>query len=565
MRRAIGTRRAAGLLVVGATVAGGLLGGGGCLQILGDDRTFVLGGAGAGGGTTTSGGTGGVGGTGGTGGMMTTDTCTPDEKRACYSGAQGTEGVGNCKAGEQTCEEDGLGWGACQGEVTPTAEDPKVVGDEACDGYASGEEVWSGVYGGLDLQTAFDLAFDPTTDNLLVVGAYDGSLKLDGITLDPPAQAGLVYPGFLAKFRSNGGVESGDGPIATLTGILVTPTGETVVAGFSDGLNPLAGQTIGGHFIAKLTKEGQLSWVRSRQSNITVGMRMAFALDGNVLVLGSFTGTVDWSDNGSLLTSKGTDDVFLLKLDIASGNLLWAQQLGESNDDLASAVAVDPAGNIFVGMNFDGSFTHVPGKSVTSDGAGDSGMVAKLSPDGNAEWAVALQGTQNQVVHALAIGPGGEVFVTGKFDGTMELKDPANTITALPGTGSNDLFVMRLTANGQFAWAHALGATDGIITGLAVGQDGDVFCAGMFGGTADLGGGALATNVTMDGFVGRLSGSGTHLWSKDFGSVTGYNLLALKLGEKTLALATSANGSLNFGAGPLLTVETDVVVAVLGR
>ena len=51
--------------------------------------------------------------------------------RSCYTGAAGTQGVGLCKAGSQTCSAGA--WGACVGEVIPVAEtcDSK---DNDCDG-----------------------------------------------------------------------------------------------------------------------------------------------------------------------------------------------------------------------------------------------------------------------------------------------------------------------------------------------------------------------------------------------------------------------------------------------
>ena len=52
--------------------------------------------------------------------------CAPGTVQACYAGPAGTEGVGVCAAGQHTCNADGLGWGACNGQVLP--------GDEACDG-----------------------------------------------------------------------------------------------------------------------------------------------------------------------------------------------------------------------------------------------------------------------------------------------------------------------------------------------------------------------------------------------------------------------------------------------
>jgi len=53
----------------------------------------------------------------------------------CYSGPRGTEGVGLCRAGVQTCDNSGMPTGPCIGEVQPIAEacDPGQK-DEDCDG-----------------------------------------------------------------------------------------------------------------------------------------------------------------------------------------------------------------------------------------------------------------------------------------------------------------------------------------------------------------------------------------------------------------------------------------------
>ena len=59
--------------------------------------------------------------------------CTPGETRACYSGPEGTQAVGTCRAGTQTCT--GGFWGACAGQVAPT---PEVCNglDDDCSGAA---------------------------------------------------------------------------------------------------------------------------------------------------------------------------------------------------------------------------------------------------------------------------------------------------------------------------------------------------------------------------------------------------------------------------------------------
>ncbi|NIN69009.1 MAG: hypothetical protein GTO63_30850 [Anaerolineae bacterium] len=70
--------------------------------------------------------------------VCTDDACvgnacenTPVDPRPCYTGPAGTEGVGICQAGTETCS--GNAWGECVGEVTPEAEICDGL-DNDCDG-----------------------------------------------------------------------------------------------------------------------------------------------------------------------------------------------------------------------------------------------------------------------------------------------------------------------------------------------------------------------------------------------------------------------------------------------
>lgn len=60
-------------------------------------------------------------------------SCTSGEQRSCYEGPGGTEGVGPCVAGTQTCGADGV-WGACGGQVTPKSEICGNGVDDNCSG-----------------------------------------------------------------------------------------------------------------------------------------------------------------------------------------------------------------------------------------------------------------------------------------------------------------------------------------------------------------------------------------------------------------------------------------------
>lgn len=99
-------------------------------------------GVGGEGGMAAVGGIGGVGGLGGgaagNGGVGGMTACTPGTMRDCYTGPPGTAGVGACTVGSETCNAEGTGYGACDGEILPSDEVPTQMGeiavDEDCDG-----------------------------------------------------------------------------------------------------------------------------------------------------------------------------------------------------------------------------------------------------------------------------------------------------------------------------------------------------------------------------------------------------------------------------------------------
>lgn len=68
--------------------------------------------------------------------------CKPNQPRSCYSGPNGTQGVGKCNYGTQICSSDGLGYGPCEGDQVPMVEvcDALML-DEDCDGESNEEGI----------------------------------------------------------------------------------------------------------------------------------------------------------------------------------------------------------------------------------------------------------------------------------------------------------------------------------------------------------------------------------------------------------------------------------------
>ncbi len=102
--------------------------------------------------------------------------CKAGETRSCYSGPDGTAGVGSCKRGTQTCRNDA--WSKCEGEVLPSAElcDSK---DNNCNGQVD-EGVKNACGGCLLLES---IPGEPCADCGKM--ACDGT---DAVRCIPPAQ-----------------------------------------------------------------------------------------------------------------------------------------------------------------------------------------------------------------------------------------------------------------------------------------------------------------------------------------------------------------------------------------
>lgn len=100
--------------------------------------------------------------------------CTPGTTKVCYSGAPGTQNVGTCMPGLQTCLPDGSAYGPCTGEVVPVAESCATFLDDDCDGAVNEADA------GCDPADCAGCTLSPAPacgSNVAVVGHYDGGSR----------------------------------------------------------------------------------------------------------------------------------------------------------------------------------------------------------------------------------------------------------------------------------------------------------------------------------------------------------------------------------------------------
>jgi hypothetical protein len=230
------------------------------------------------------------------------------------------------------------------------------------------------------------------------------------------------------------------------------------------------------------------------------------------------------------------------------------------------ALVADGAGGYVVAGDFSGTLTL---GSFTLTGNGDDIFVARLSAAGTWTQAVSAGGAGSRTVRALALDTNGGMVVAGTFS-SVSATIGSTTLTNLSTTGTEDIFVARLSAAGQ--WTQTVGAGGpGIdtVAGLVVNPaNGTATVVGSFvGGTSTFGPRTLTGAISNALYAARLNASGT--WTQAVGVVsTGSTNAASGValdaaGNAVISGYYFGGGSVQFGSITLSSSSTAAFVARL--
>jgi hypothetical protein len=368
----------------------------------------------------------------------------------------------------------------------------------------SGGYLWERTIGSDGSEEGKGIATDGT-GNVLVTG-YQGSYAVD---YGGGLQISVGYSDiFVAKYSAAGawvwsktvggyGYDQGNAIGADASGnVLVTGyIGKGLM--FDAGVNFGGGAlfSAGGYdaFLVKYSPTGQYLWsLRLGGLGNDVGMAVAADPSGNVFMLGTFEGTVDFG--GGPVTSAGLRDIFLVKY-TSAGQLVWARQFRGSGDDVANALAVDAAGDLLLAGKFQSSVSF--GGAALSSAGGDDAFLVKLSgATGNQAWARSFGSTSQDIATGVAVDGSGNVVVSGYYAGAVDFGGGALTSVAI------DVFVAKYDSAGSHLWSRRFGGTDiQMSDAVAAAPSGDVTVAGFFNAGIDFGTGLMTSLGGFDAFV----------------------------------------------------------------
>lgn len=348
---------------------------------------------------------------------------------------------------------------------------------------AEGDFVWAGQVGGKGYDHAIGITLG-IDDAMLITGDYT-MINLVGETrvvdMDPGPGEYLVSniygvgAAFVLKLDSSGTFQwvdsfhSTGGSVVGCTGmdgnvrshaIAVDGSGNiysTGIFGSSTDFDPGAGTNTltpsGGMnaYVLKLNNTGGLVWARHFTGGSCYGYDVAVDGSGNVYTTGQFANTVDFNPGTGANKIKapgspGTPNIYVSKLN-ASGNYVWAMQLGGNSADYAYSIDMDASGNVYTTGNFTGTADFNPSSAkynLTSAGAGDV-FVSKLTSAGAFAWAVRLGGTADERAYCIEVTPSGNVLSTGTFNGTADFNPGSGTFN-LTSTGVADAYIHMMGA-----------------------------------------------------------------------------------------------------------------------
>ncbi len=297
------------------------------------------------------------------------------------------------------------------------------------------------------------------------------------------------------------------------------------MAGFLMRMALLLAVIAGGALTTALTAGPATLVYATYLGRASVATAVAVDAAGNAYFTGTTTSpefsTTAGAFQRSLAGVRSTEagDVFVTKLNPAGTAAVYSTYLGGSSGDRATAIAVSPAGNVYLaGYTYSEDF---PGAGAPGSGPrGVNAFVAQLNSSGTGlVYSRYLGGSGEDYIFGMTVDSQGNVYVVGLTSSADYPTTPGAFQTALGG-GRGDFFVAKLDSKGAVVYSTYLGGNRSEETpAIAVDAGGNAYVTGVTNSTnypttpgayqRAFGGGE--ENTHGDAVVTKLNPSGTGL------------------------------------------------------
>ncbi|MBK7620774.1 MAG: hypothetical protein IPJ10_15850 [Flavobacteriales bacterium] len=215
---------------------------------------------------------------------------------------------------------------------------------------------------------------------------------------------------------------------------------------------------------------------------------------------------------------------FVLPMSANAQSVEWAHAVGNAQQEIAYAVAVDREGAVITVGTFSNTADLDPGvgeSNVTSNGSSDV-FIQKLDSAGVFVWGRALGANGADLGLGVSTDMENNIVVCGKVSGTVDLDPGPDTYLVTPPNTSSDAFVIKLDAAGDFIWGrHFGGNSNDQANDVVIDAQGDIITVGVLGSSGDLDPGSetfdAGGNGQQDIFVQKMDADGDFIWGMGLG------------------------------------------------
>ena len=402
------------------------------------------------------------------------------------------------------------------------------------------QQNWYSHFAGPDDQSLTDVRKD-SEGNWILCGTFKDEMDADPGAGTYNLTTGSYDEIYVIKLNTSGefiwAMQIGSSHQDFVWDIDLDPENNIYIAGSFQGLvdfDPGAGiaeyETSGSPFnssnmyLAKYSPQGTYinAWHFPSEEADVVSKAMGIDVDsdGNILLVGNIYGPIDLDPtSGSMIVTPLSDfsDFVVIKMG-ADGNFLWGQlyqgEIGDSGQDIIT----DDQGNIYVTGSFRSNIDFDPGIGTAfyapqGDDTFNDIFLLSLFPNGALRWIKTIGWSETQIGSKLDISPEGDLYLAGNFSGTVDFDPEPSTEILLTAEGFDDLFIAKLSTEGDLQWARSWGGpSSATLYNINTDVNGQVAVAGSFVDNMDLGqhlfGAYLSAAGGSDGFALNWSADG---------------------------------------------------------
>jgi hypothetical protein len=286
-------------------------------------------------------------------------------------------------------------------------------------------------------------------------------------------------------------------------------------------------------WVARLNSNGDTVWTRSIGGAGYEWLTAATATtDGGFAVAGCTASSQSGDVRG---VNKGVQDWFIVKLK-SNGDTLWTRMVGGAKQDIPFGITGTADGGIVV-----------VGQLNWNTSEGDA-MVVKYNSNGDLAWQKVFGGIEQDNATSVAVTANGSILVAG-----WTMTNNSGDIGTNHGNG--DMWVLKLTSNGDKIWSKLYGGSGyDIANAIALTADDGFIIAGNSSSLDQdiVGKNHAQTQTKGDGYadmwVVKCNAGGDILWS---------NALGGPYGDECLGVAVTPDGGC-IAVGDASTVGRDI-------